>query len=275
MTEQLLLPIALAGGLAILASVLVWWRDRYPDGARGLLLAFAYTAGHCPLAPRPYFPPLDAVHWLPFLALAAGALVAISERALPPELRPSVFALLSLGAFFLLLSPKFQAKGLGEEKWLVLIPLAGLALLMGRSLLRVSSHPAWYRAEPALLLLLLAGTTAAGLMATGSLLLGVFACILCAALLGSLPQVARREGMPSSVLAVASLLLLGLLACGQAYSSLPLTSALLLGIAPAAFAGMRRLLHASSPKRSFLAPWHLTALIIVVALALALGSSPF
>ncbi len=272
--EQLLPPVALAGAVAAIGSLLALREKRNPIRAAAGVLAAAYAAGHFSIAAPTSFPPADSVQWLPYFALA-GTAAACSARWIPTRAaRLAALGLFSAAALRLLLAPKFRHAWSAEQGWLWVVGLSALALLSATGLTlagRSSSRPA----ELPLLMLFLATGTAAALALSGSLLLGQFAGILAAALLGAFPLLRRGEGRLDEAAAVFSLLHLCLLAGGHVFSGLPAPGAVPLALAPLAVAASGWLVKESSSSRAApAARWLAAAGCVGLALHAALRSSP-
>jgi hypothetical protein len=123
---------------------------------------------------------------------------------------------------------------------------------------------------PAFLLVTCAGTFGA-LMLSGSILLGQFAAVLGAAVLGSLVFAMRKVALGRGIVPVFSLLMGALLVCGYFFADLPLTSAIMLALAPA-FA----LIPIGQPGKllAFVIRSALVSVPILVALVAAFRASP-
>jgi hypothetical protein len=115
-----------------------------------------------------------------------------------------------------------------------------------------------------------AGTFGA-LMLSGSILLGQFATVLGAAVLGCLVFALRNVALGRGIVPVFSLLMGALLLCGYFFADLPLTSAIMLALAPA-FA----LIPIGQPGKllAFGLRSTLVAVPILVALLVAFRASP-
>jgi hypothetical protein len=122
---------------------------------------------------------------------------------------------------------------------------------------------------PAFLLIVSAGTSG-GLMLSGSMLLGQFAAVLAAALLGTLVFTIRKVNLGRGIVPVFSLLLVALLLSGYFFAELPASSAALMAFAPVlALIPIRMLTLPAFPVRAAL-----VSVPILVALVLAFRSSP-
>jgi hypothetical protein len=122
---------------------------------------------------------------------------------------------------------------------------------------------------PAFLLIICAGTFGA-LMLSGSVLLGQFAAVLGAAVLGSLVLTARKAALGRRIVPVFTLLLVALLLSGYFFAELPASSAALIAFAPALALLPIRMLALPA----FLVRAALVSVPILVALFLAFRSSP-
>ncbi len=240
--KQILPPlvaaVALEGGLFAAARF-------FPPDRRGggLLPAIAvglgYAAGHAVAAGGwPVFPPLDAIDWLFYAALAGllpGIFASPSSHALA---RSGAFAVLGGGFLLSLAWPKFQHAWapLQGIAWMTALLLA--LLLLRSSLERLARERNPIRGYFPLLLVIPAGGTCVALMVSGSLFLGELAMILTATI-GIAWLAQWRMAIPASneaLVPLLSLLLAGLWISGWFYADLPPLCALLLLLAPAAAA---------------------------------------
>jgi hypothetical protein len=223
--------IAMMVAAGICGLALYWGKERARAASGPVALGLAYLSGHLLITGRVTFPPADTTNWLPYFALAAAVLGAsCAVVAIKPWARVLIFATVSAGALTLLLKPKFQyGWSVGEGSlWvaslvLVFVLLAVILDAVGR---RTATE------MPAFLLVTCAGTFGA-LMLSGSILLGQFAAVLGAAVLGSLVFTVGKIALGQGMVPVFSLLIGALLVCGYFFADLPLTSAIMLALAPA------------------------------------------
>ena len=236
-----------------------------------LAVGLAYCAGHLVVTGWVSFPPTDTTNWLPYFALIAAALGAAWGWARwNAGIRMLLFALVTAGAWRLLLKPKFQYGWSPGQGWLWLTGLA-LAIvflaLVVELLARRTSKPIEL---PAYLLIVCAGTVGA-LMLSGSILLAQLATVLGAAIFGTLVLTIRRLAPGNGMAPVFSLLLGALLISGYFFASLPATSGALLIVAP-----VLALVPAGKPAifRAFVVRAALVLVPVVVAVILAFRASP-
>ena len=224
--------VALTIAAALSAGVAMCRSERLREVLAPFAVGIAYLAGHFFITGRTPFPPVDTTNWLPYFALAAaaaGSLVALRDTI---ALRAVVSGLVGIAALRLLLAPKFRYGWSPVQGWVWVIGLTVLIILLAltaRAIGRRSSLPF----ERPMLLSMVCGETAGALMLSGSLLLGQFATVLAAAVLGTLVlALLKRDSTHGSALCFA-VLLVALLASGYFFASLPATSALLLAVTPA------------------------------------------
>jgi hypothetical protein len=285
---QQILPaavIALMVSAGVCAGALYWGKERARGALGPLAIGLAYLSGHLVITGLVPFPPRDTTNWLPYFALAGAVLGAFvpegraSARPGREESRPSetrawvhwlLFVLLSGAALKLLLKPKFQYSWSLGQGWIWVVCLGGAMLFLAIILDALARRHATATEMPAFLLLTCAGTFGA-LMLSGSMLLGQFAAVLGAAVLGSLVFTARKVAFGRRIVPVFSLLMSTLLMSAYFFAELPLTSAALLAFAPVLALvpiGVPSKLLAFGIRSAFV------AVPILVALVLAFRSSP-
>ena len=250
-----------------------------------LAIGLAYGTGQLVITGWKSFPPADTTNWLPYFALGAAALGVFvpegraSARPGREESRPSerrswphllLFALVTAGAWRLLLKPKFRYGWSPGQGWLWLTGLALAIVFLAvvvDLLARRTSKPIEL---PAYLLIVCAGTVGA-LMLSGSILLAQLATVLGAAIFGTLVLTIRRLAPGNGMAPVFSLLLGALLISGYFFASLPATSAALLIVAP-----VLALVPAGKPDtfRAFAVRAALVLLPVMAAVILAFRASP-
>jgi hypothetical protein len=263
--------IAMMVAAGIYGVALYWGKERARATLSPVALGFAYLSGHLVITGWVTFPPADTTNWLPYFALATAvlgalfALVAINAWA-----RGLIFALVSAGALRLLLKPKFQYGWSLGEGWLWVAGLVSAFVLLAVILDALGRRPATANELPAFLLATCAGTFGA-LMLSGSILLGQFGAILGAAVFGSLVFAVGRVALGPGIAPVFSLLMGALLVCGYFFADLPLTSAILLALAPAS-----ALIPIGKPGKllAFGIRLALVSIPILVALVVAFRTSP-
>jgi hypothetical protein len=233
---QQILPsaiVAMMVAAGICGLALYWGKERARAASGPVALGLAYLSGHLVITGRVAFPPADTTNWLPYFALAAAVLgAACALVATKPWARVLIFAMVSAGALTLLLKPKFQYTwSLGEGcGWVA--GLVTVFVLLAVILDALGRRTATAAEMPAFLLVTCAGTFGA-LMLSGSILLGQFAAVLGAAVFGSLLFAVRKVALGRGIVPVFSLLMGALLVCGYFFADLPLTSAIMLALAPA------------------------------------------
>ena len=271
---QQILPaavIALMVSAGICGFALYWGKAQTRDVLGPLALGLAYLSGHLMVTGWVSFPPTDTTNWLPYFALA-GAILGSSCVLVATKgwARLLIFVVVSAGALRLLLKPKFQYGWSLGEGWLWVACLACAFVSLAVILDALQRGSATATEVPAFLLLTCAGTFGA-MMLSGSVLLGQFAAVLGAAVFGSLVFTLRKVALGRGIVPVFSLLLGALLVSGYFFADLPLASAVLLALAPAA-----ALVPIGAPSK-FLAFGIRSAFVsvpIVVGLVLAFRSSP-
>jgi hypothetical protein len=130
-----------------------------------------------------------------------------------------------------LLKPKFQYGWSPGEGWLWVVCLVCAFVLLAVILDAVGRRTVTATELPAFLLITCAGTFGA-LMLSGSMLLGQFAAVLGAAVLGTLLLTVRKIPLGRGIVPVFSLLMGSMLVSGHFFAELPLASAVLLALAP-------------------------------------------
>jgi hypothetical protein len=261
--------IAMMVAAGICGLALYWGKERARAAFGPVALGLAYLSGHLVITGRVAFPPADTTNWLPYFALAAAVLGASCALvAIKPWARMLIFATVSAGALTLLLKPKFQYGWSVGEGSLWVASLVSVFVLLAVSLDAVGRRTA--TEMPAFLLVTCAGAFGA-LMLSGSILLGQFAAVLGAAVFGSLVFALGKVPLGRGIVPVFSLLMGALLACGYFFADLPLTSAIMLALAPA-FA----LIPIGQPGKflAFVIRSALVSVPILVALVAAFRASP-
>jgi hypothetical protein len=271
--EQILPAAAIAMMVAagVCGFALYWGKERARGALGPLAIGLAYLSGHLMITGWAPFPPSDTTNWLPYFALAAAVLGAsCGVLAIKAWARVLIFALVSAGALRLLLKPKFQYGWSFAEGWLWVACLMCALVLLAVILDVLARRTATALEMPAFLLIVSAGTFG-GLMLSGSMLLGQFAAVLAAALLGTLVFTIRKVNLGRGIVPVFSLLLVALLVSGYFFAELPAASALLL-----AFASALALVPIGMPSKllAFGVRAVLVSVPILIALVLAFRSSP-
>jgi len=230
--EQILPAVAVAAAVAVAVSAfaLCAKHGRVVAALTAFGLSAGYFAGHIFITGWRPFPPTDTTNWLPYFALAAAAIGSLAFLLNSKAARIAVLGLLFVGAMRLLLAPKFRYGWSAEQGQLWVVGLACAALLLALSLAAIARR-SLFALEPLLLIIVSAGTAGA-LMLSGSLLLGQFAAVLSAAVLGSFVLTWRGRIDGDGAASVFSLLLVALVACGYFFAELPALSAILLATAP-------------------------------------------
>lgn len=279
--------MAMMVAAGVCGFALFWGKERAQRTLGPLALGLAYLSGHLVITGWVPFPPADTTNWLPYLALAAAVLAALFSPASFPEGRASarpglggelklpawarvvIFAVVCAGALRLLLKPKFLYGWSLTEGCVWVACLAGAMVLLAIILDALVGRSATAIEMPALLLIICAGTFGA-LMLSGSILLGQFAAVLGAAVVGSLVLTGRKVALGRGIVPVFTLLLVALLLSGYFFAELPASSAVLIAFAP-----VLALLPIWMPALpAFLVRAALVSVPILVALVLAFRSSP-
>ena len=261
--------IAMMVAAGICGLALYWGKERARAAFGPVALGLAYLSGHLLITGRVAFPPADTTNWLPYFALAAAVLGASCALvAIKPWARVLIFATVSAGALTLLLKPKFHYGWSVGEGSLWVASLVLVFVLLAMILDAVGRRTA--TEMPAFLLVTCAGTFGA-LMLSGSILLGQFAAVLGAAVFGSLVFALAKVPLGRGIVPVFSLLMGALLVCGYFFADLPLTSAIMLALAPA-FA----LIPIGQPGKflAFVIRSALVSVPVLVALVAAFRASP-
>ncbi len=236
LARTVLLPVMASGALLFIA-----WRlsRKQPVTTRGpwaapLALVAGLVLGQGALGAMAW-PPMEAIHWLPLLALLATALVLL-ERGIssPSWAKHGLRLVLFMALPFSLLSPLIEHSWGPVEGflWVVALGLAGfgLALVFEQVARRSQGF-----ALPLQLVLLATGSSIA-LVLSGSLLLGQLAGIL-AASIGVFMVLAfffPSLSLAGGTMTVFSIQLAGLWMVGYFYAELTATIALILFLAPLA-----------------------------------------
>jgi hypothetical protein len=264
-----LVAVLLSGVFAIVGRL--WRANNWADA---VALAIGYAGGHAVTAGWPAFPPSEATQWLPYFALATMFLAVLDVFLRPAgSLRALIWILCCAGLLRLLLKPKFQYGWSLPEGILWIAGLAAGMLVLGSSLDAAVRRDS---TSSSLVLTIVACGTGATLMLSGSMLLGLLAMVLAAAL-GAILVVAflfpnaveGRGAVPVTVALLASFWL-----SGYFYAELPPASALLL--AAASFPAL--LLISLSEKvpswRDLLLRASLVIVPVVISVLLAIHASP-
>jgi hypothetical protein len=221
-----LVAVLLSGVFAIVGRL--WRANNWADA---VALAIGYAGGHVVTAGWPAFPPSEATQWLPYFALATMFLAVLDVFLRPAgSLRALIWILCCAGLLRMLLKPKFQYGWSLPEGILWIAGLAAGMLVLGSSLDAAVRRDS---TSSSLVLTIVACGTSATLMLSGSMLLGLLAMVLAAAL-GAILVVAflfpnaveGRGAVPVTVALLASFWL-----SGYFYAELPPASALLLAAA--------------------------------------------
>lgn len=224
--------VALAIAAALSAGAIFCRNERLRQILAPFALGFGYFFGHFFMTGWTAFPPTDTTNWLPYFALAAAAAGSLLHSLNSKTARIALITLTAMGALRLLLDPKFRYGWSLGRGWMWVFCLTLVVSLIALSLSAIDRRSAVAFELPVLLLIVYSGTSGA-LMLSGSLLLGQFAAVLAAVILGTLVLalrgVARAEGIAPGF----SLLLIALLVSGYFFADLPGTSAILLAAAPA------------------------------------------
>src|SRR5688572_15441724 len=185
--DQLLPAVAVAAAVAAAVSAfgLRWKGARASRVLAACALGAGCVAGHIFITGWTPFPPADTTNWLPYFALAAAAVGSLAFLLNSKAARIAVLGLVCVGAMRLLLAPKFRYGWSAEQGWLWVICLGSVALLLSLCVGAMGARLS-IAMEPPLLLIIVSAGTAGSLMLSGSLLLGQFAAVLSAAVLGSL-----------------------------------------------------------------------------------------
>ena len=229
----------LAAGLceAVTATVifLAVWRRIASSCTVAVALSAGYATGHALVAGWPSLPPRDATQWL-FCFAVLAFIVALADAFIRSRrnLRIALWTIICSAASGLLLRPMFQHSWGRVEGWLYLLCIVIWLVLLTWSLEVIESRPSGLSTLLWFATVVSAGTCAA-LMLSGSLLLGELAFVFTGAagisfLLVRLFPVQTR---PIGAAVPLVLLLGGLWLSGHFYAELPLSSLLLLAVAPA------------------------------------------
>jgi hypothetical protein len=232
--EQLLPPVAVAAAVAATVCALAL-RGKSARASRVLAawaLGAGYAAGQVFITGGTSFPPTDTTNWLPYFAIMAGVIASLDFFVESKAARLVVFGLACVGVMRLLLAPMFRYGWSAGQGWIWVVCLACATLLLALSVEAMARRGS-IAFEPALLLSLVAAGMAGALMLSGSLLLGQFAAVLSAAVLGTLVLTWRGWIDWDGVASVFSLIGVALLVCGYFFAELPTPSAVLLVSAPA------------------------------------------
>lgn len=263
--------VAMMVAAGVCGFALYWGKERARRTLAPLALGLAYLSGHLVVAGWVTFPPADTTNWLPYFALAAAVLgSSCSLVTTKTWVRLLIFVAVSAGTLRLLLKPKFQYGWSLGEGWLWVACLVCALVSLAVILDALGRRTATATEMPAFLLFTCAGTFGA-LVLSGSVLLGQFAAVLGAAVFGSLVFTLRKVTLSRGIVPVFSLLLGALLVSGYFFADLPLASAMLLALAPAA-----ALIPIGTTSRllAFGTRSALVSIPILVALVLAFRSSP-
>jgi hypothetical protein len=267
--------IAVTAGVLLAVHTLPLSRLRDGRWALPLALGVGYATGHALMRGWPPLPPLEAMDWLVYLALAAGlggGFVTAAEPPWRPVSRWSGRVVLSALSLGVLLGPVVGADGAVSLTVLALFELIWVA-----SWTIAAAQADRLGPEVAPSLVLIAAGAALVLGLSGSVMLAALGGVAAAAL-GSAWAVGRL--VPGLIwnrgaVGVAVTVVAGLLTVGLVYVEVPLVCALLLVAAPAAMwvdrpAAMSRL---STRSRSLLRV-SAVGLVTAVAVAVAAWFSP-
>jgi hypothetical protein len=262
---------ALISGLIAIVGRL-WKANGWMDA---FALGIGYAAGHAVFAGWPAFPPSEATHWLPYLALLSLFLGICDALLRPPfVLRASVWIVWCAGFLRLLLNAKFLYGWtlLGGLLWVIGLTLGAFIL--------VSFIDFSVRHDPSisslLVLAVVAGGTGITLMLSGSMLLGQLGLALAGALVGVLAAAALLPKGDDSrgIVPIAATLLTALWICGCFYADLPPASAFLLGLASLPALLLTALGKKTASFGDLLLRAGIAALPVLISLLLALHASP-
>ncbi|HWM25691.1 MAG TPA: hypothetical protein VNP98_12785 [Chthoniobacterales bacterium] len=263
--------VAMMVAAGVCGLALFWGKERARGPLGPLAVGVAYLAGHLVITGWMSFPPADTTNWLPYFALAAAVLGAFCAVVpITNWARVIIFALVSTGALRLLLKPKFQYGWSPGEGWAWVACLGCAIVLVAVILDALARRPETAVEMPVFLLIVCAGTSGA-LMLSGSMLLGQFASVLAAAVLGTLVFTAGKIALGRGIVPVFSLLMGTLLVSGHFFAELPAASAGLLAFAPIlalSYVGRSNKLLALGIRAAFV------SIPVAVALVLAFRSSP-
>jgi hypothetical protein len=271
--RSVLLGLVLPMGVMAASLVLGLRWSRWRGATIGLGLG--YIIGHVALA-WPAFPPIDVTDRLPWLALAA-MVVGLLESLWPISNRLRWATRLSLLALTLLailgpIARETVRTGAGVA-WLAVVGVSAFVswVLLERLFNRLSKGGIEW------LLVLIAGSSAALLLVSGSLVLGQLGLVL-AAVLGALALISWRAARPMldrGALLVVLSVLTALVLDGHVYAFVPVSSALLLAASPLAawvdkIGPARRL----GPRGAAIVRGLAVMVPLAVAIGLALNASP-
>jgi hypothetical protein len=228
--KQILPAVLLAMSVAAGLQGLAWWlgTKRARQAVTPVALGFGYLSGHFFITGWTPFPPADTTNWLPYFGLAAAGLGAF--WATLPKGAPAwvSLALLAVGAFRLLLEPKFRHGWAAGQGWIWVICLSSGVALLGfivSALVRRRSAAI----ELLFILFIISAGISGALMLSGSLLLGQFAAVFAGAIFGALVITFRYSEGVEGIAPFISLFVGVLLVSGYFFAELPGPSAALLG----------------------------------------------
>jgi len=264
--------------VAIIAVMLAVGITRWlsADWAKEIAFAVAvgagYAAGHVKSTSWPAFPPVDATHWLLFLALGSiliGTFHAIARRH-AAFLRSALFGVLLLATLGLLLRPKFKLEWSSIEGSMWIAGLTLVGCMVGWSIdWAIRSQPSRFSL---LFLLVLGSGSSVALAFSGSLLLAQLAAVYSGVTFAVIAAGAIAGNVPGrSLVPCLATLFVGLITCGYWYADLPWNSGLLLAVAPASVFVVPS---KSTPVRQALIRAAVAAIFAVLAVLLARRASP-
>ena len=283
MLRGVVLPAVLAGAVLLVA----WWPRKGGAGATGPVggghwggavgLALGYVLGHSLLVGFPSFPATESTQWLVWLALGAMALgLADALIRVPESARWAARAASSLLVSWLILRPLTVSTWNGALVSALWIGGAALAVLAFWTLVDRAVRARPGAGMPIAFLALTSGGSAVLLLSASVLLAqlaGVVAATLGAAMV--LAFVRPDLSLERGAVPVVGVLLPALWLNGYFYAEMPLASALLLTLAPAAL-WLGRLGPLRDLRRWKSAIAHVGAVLapVLLALGLALASQP-
>jgi hypothetical protein len=262
--------VAMMVAAGVCGFALFWGKERARGALAPLAVGGGYLVGHFFIAGWTSFPPADTTNWLPYFAAVAAVFGAFSFCFTLGWARWLIFAAVSVGALRLLLKPKFQYGWSQGEGWTWVFCLGCAIVLLAIILDALARRPGTAIELPVFLLIVSAGTSGA-LMLSGSMLLGQFATVLAAAVVGTFIFTVAKVSLGRGIAPVFALLIGGLVVSGYFFAELPAGSAGLLAFAPIlalSYVGRARKLLAWGIRAA------LVSIPVALALALAFRSSP-
>ena len=273
----ILYAMLIPGAVAALVFVALGqpWREpaRGRAAVMGPAIALGFLASYWGIAGSPAAVPVDVADWLPHIAAAAALASAIETALASRAARWVARAAVSFGAAWLLFLPPGSDASPDMAEAVLAIAGSGLALMACWHLLAQSAaDPGEHRLVGAALAILVAGSAAAAVAASGSLKVGQLAGAVaagCGALFAAMLLFARAPRLDSAAGVIASItgsaLILGLV-----YSELPTPSLALVALALPAYALIRNLTHGRlSARLATAVRLGLVAALVAVAVGLA------